>query len=108
MRASAWCACVTSFSTEAGDELDLPIGRRPYRGFAGLSNCCAPRAGEVFMTATGTFQILFYLAVLVALFKPLGAFMARVCEGNPGGLDRVFGFVAPFIYGVCRTKRAKA
>jgi potassium-transporting ATPase potassium-binding subunit len=34
------------------------------------------------MTAQGLFQVVFYIAVLVALAKPLGAFMAAVYEGQ--------------------------
>jgi K+-transporting ATPase ATPase A chain len=34
------------------------------------------------MSAAGIFQIVLYLVVLVALAKPLGAFMARVYEGE--------------------------
>ncbi len=34
------------------------------------------------MTATGVLQILLYFAVLLALTKPLGAYMARVYEGQ--------------------------
>jgi K+-transporting ATPase ATPase A chain len=41
-----------------------------------------------------------YLAVLLALVKPLGWFMARVYQGKPCGLDRVLGPVERFIYRV--------
>ena len=45
---------------------------------------------EVFsMTANGVFQLVLYVVVLLALAKPLGAYMARVYEGQPIGLDRV-------------------
>jgi len=56
------------------------------------------------MTADGVFQLAFYLVVLIALAKPLGAYMARVYEGRPFGLDRVLGPVERLIYrlsGVC-------
>ena len=39
------------------------------------------------MTANGIFQLALYLVVLLALAKPLGAYMARVYEGQPFGLD---------------------
>ena len=32
------------------------------------------------MTANGTFQLVLYLVVLIALAKPLGAYMARLPE----------------------------
>ena len=50
------------------------------------------------MTANGAVQLLFYLVVLVALAKPLGAYMARVYEGRPCGLDRVLGWLERLIY----------
>ena len=34
------------------------------------------------MTSTGLLQVALYLVVLVALAKPLGAYMARVYEGE--------------------------
>ena len=36
------------------------------------------------MTANGYLQLAFYLVVLIALAKPLGAYMARIYEGQPG------------------------
>jgi K+-transporting ATPase ATPase A chain len=50
------------------------------------------------MTTNGILQIVLYLAVLLALVKPLGAYMARVYEGKPFGLDRVLGPVERGIY----------
>ena len=50
------------------------------------------------MTANGALQIGLYLVVLLALVKPLGAYMARVYEGRPIGLDRVFGWLERLIY----------
>jgi K+-transporting ATPase ATPase A chain len=44
------------------------------------------------------------MVVLIALAKPLGAYMARVYEGRPFGLDRVLGPLERLIYrvsGVC-------
>jgi K+-transporting ATPase ATPase A chain len=43
-------------------------------------------------------QLLAYSAILVALVKPLGAYMARVYEGRPCGLDRVLGPVERLLY----------
>jgi K+-transporting ATPase ATPase A chain len=50
------------------------------------------------MTANGVFQLVLYLVVLLALAKPLGAYMARVYEGRPFGLDRILGPVERLIY----------
>ena len=50
------------------------------------------------MTANGVFQLVLYVVVLIALAKPLGAYMARVYEGRPFGLDRVLGPVERLIY----------
>ncbi len=50
------------------------------------------------MTTNGLLQIGFYLIVLIALAKPLGAYMARVYEGRPFGLDRVLGPFERLIY----------
>jgi K+-transporting ATPase ATPase A chain len=51
------------------------------------------------MTANGLLQIFLFIAVLVAVAKPLGAYMARVYEGRPlWGLDRVLGPVERLIY----------
>ncbi|MFI5401866.1 MAG: potassium-transporting ATPase subunit KdpA [Planctomycetota bacterium] len=43
-------------------------------------------------------QLLAYVAILLALAKPLGAYMARVYEGRPCGLDRVLGPVERLLY----------
>jgi K+-transporting ATPase ATPase A chain len=50
------------------------------------------------MNAIGWVQIALYLFVLVALVKPLGAYMARVYEGKPCGLDRVLGWLERLVY----------
>jgi K+-transporting ATPase ATPase A chain len=50
------------------------------------------------MTANGIFQLVFFVAVLLALVKPLGAYMARVYEGRRLLLDRVLGGVERLIY----------
>jgi potassium-transporting ATPase potassium-binding subunit len=54
------------------------------------------------MTTNGLLQIFLFIAVLVAVTKPLGSYMARVYEGKPlWGLDRVLGPVERLIYRVC-------
>ncbi len=50
------------------------------------------------MTTNGLLQIALYVLVLLALAKPLGAYMARVYEGKPFGLDRVLGPFERLIY----------
>jgi K+-transporting ATPase ATPase A chain len=54
------------------------------------------------MTLIGATQIILYLVVLVALVKPLGAYMARVYQGQPCGLDRPLGWLERGLYRVCR------
>jgi K+-transporting ATPase ATPase A chain len=49
----------------------------------------------------GWLQIVIYLVALVLLAKPLGEFMARVYEGNPGFLGRILGPVERIIYRLC-------
>ncbi|HVC11825.1 MAG TPA: potassium-transporting ATPase subunit KdpA, partial [Burkholderiales bacterium] len=50
------------------------------------------------MTANGYLQLAFYLVVLVALAKPLGAYMARVYEGQPTLLGRIGAPVERLVY----------
>ena len=50
------------------------------------------------MTGNGIFQLVFYVVVLIALAKPLGAYMARVYQNQPFGLDKVLGWLERFIY----------
>jgi potassium-transporting ATPase potassium-binding subunit len=53
------------------------------------------------VTANGYLQLAFYVLVLLALAKPLGAYMARVYEGRRLALERVFGWLERLIYRVC-------
>jgi potassium-transporting ATPase potassium-binding subunit len=50
------------------------------------------------VTANAVFQLVLYLAVLIALARPLGSYMARVYEGEPILLRRVFGPVERLAY----------
>ena len=50
------------------------------------------------MTGNEILQIAFYLVVLLALAKPIGAYMARVYEGRPFGLDRMLGWLERLVY----------
>ncbi|MDX2118047.1 MAG: potassium-transporting ATPase subunit KdpA [Planctomycetota bacterium] len=60
------------------------------------------------MTPNGTLQIVLFLAVLIALVKPLGWFMAHVLEGKPGeaplGLGHLLGWLERGIYSLCGVK----
>ena len=53
------------------------------------------------MTANGYTQLGLYVIVLIALAKPLGAYMARVYENRPFGLDRLLGPLERLIYRLC-------
>ncbi len=59
------------------------------------------------MTVYAVLQIGLYLAVLVALVKPLGWYMARVYEGKPCGLDWVLGGLERLMYRLCRIDPAE-
>ncbi len=50
------------------------------------------------MTFNGYVQIGLFFAVLLAMVKPLGWYMARVYEGEPIGLEKVFGPIERLIY----------
>jgi K+-transporting ATPase ATPase A chain len=50
------------------------------------------------MTANGILQLVLYVVVLTVLAKPLGAYMARVYENRPFGLDRFLGPLERLIY----------
>jgi potassium-transporting ATPase potassium-binding subunit len=50
------------------------------------------------MTGQGLLQIGLFLAVLIALVKPLGEYMYRVYEGRPCGLDRLLGGCERLLY----------
>ncbi|HEY5270983.1 MAG TPA: potassium-transporting ATPase subunit KdpA [Anaerolineales bacterium] len=53
------------------------------------------------MNIFGWIQLIFYLVVLIALAKPLGAFMARVYQGERTFLDPVLRPVEKLIYRLC-------
>ena len=50
------------------------------------------------MTTNGIVQLVFYVVVLLALARPLGAYMARVYEGRRLALDRVLGWLERLVY----------
>jgi K+-transporting ATPase ATPase A chain len=49
------------------------------------------------MTLNGWLQLVLYFVVLLALVKPLGAFMARVYDGQSTWLDRIVGPIEQLI-----------
>jgi K+-transporting ATPase ATPase A chain len=53
------------------------------------------------MTANGLVQIVIFLAVVVALGMPLGAYMARIYEGRPTWLGRAGAPFERLIYRIC-------
>ena len=59
------------------------------------------------MTLNGIAQIVFYFVVLLGLAKPLGWYMARVYEGRPCGLDRIFSPVERLIYRLCKYRPSR-
>jgi potassium-transporting ATPase potassium-binding subunit len=50
------------------------------------------------MTTNGIAQLALYVIVLLALARPLGAYMARVYQSQPFGLNRVLGWLERLIY----------
>jgi K+-transporting ATPase ATPase A chain len=57
------------------------------------------------MTPNAVIQLLLYFAVLLALVKPLGSYMARVYEGEKVALERVLGPIERLIYRLAGTSR---
>jgi potassium-transporting ATPase potassium-binding subunit len=53
------------------------------------------------MTANAYLQLAFYVIVLIALAKPLGAYMARIYEGEPAVLNRAGAPLERLIYRLC-------
>ncbi len=53
------------------------------------------------MNWQGYAQIILYLIVLVALVKPLGGYMARVYEGEPVFLEKLFRPLERLVYRLC-------
>jgi K+-transporting ATPase ATPase A chain len=53
------------------------------------------------MTTMGIVQLVLYMVVLIALSKPLGSYMARVYQGEPGVLGKIFGPIERLVYRAC-------
>jgi K+-transporting ATPase ATPase A chain len=63
-------------------------------------------AGEILMSTNGYLQLAFYLVVLIALAKPLGAYMAAVYEGR-SAVVRLFAPLERLIYRVCGVEESE-
>ena len=59
------------------------------------------------MSGNGYLQLAFYVVVLIALAKPLGAYMARIYEGRPSLLSRIGGPFERVIYRACGIDASK-
>ena len=59
------------------------------------------------MSANGYLQLAFYVVVLIALAKPLGAYMARIYEGQPAVLNRFGAPLERLVYRLCGVDRAQ-
>ena len=59
------------------------------------------------MSANGYFQLVLYLGVLIALSKPLGAYMARIYEGRPAVLNTIGAPLEKLIYRISGVDPAK-
>src|SRR3954469_15054657 len=59
------------------------------------------------MTATGWIQIVVFFLAVLALTKPLGAYMFRVFEGEKQPLPALFGRAERFFYRICGVDPAK-
>src|SRR5262245_26106581 len=53
------------------------------------------------MTASGIFQLTLYMVVLLLLARPVGAYVARVAQGQACGMDTVRGWLERLSYRVC-------
>ena len=53
------------------------------------------------MTANGWIQILLFVAITVAITKPLGSYMYRVFEGDRQPLPRLLGAIEWLLYRLC-------
>ncbi len=59
------------------------------------------------MNANGYAQLVFYFVVLMALVKPLGAYMALIYQGGPSWPERIGGPLERLIYRCCGVDPAK-
>jgi len=59
------------------------------------------------MSANGYLQLAFYIVALLALAKPLGAYMARVYGDEPALLKRLGAPFERLIYRLCGVDSSK-
>jgi K+-transporting ATPase ATPase A chain len=59
------------------------------------------------MSANGYLQLLAYGVILLALVKPLGAYMARIFDGQPTFLNRIAAPLEGFLYRLCDVDPAR-
>ena len=59
------------------------------------------------MRASGYLQLLAYGVILLALVKPLGAYMARIFDGQPTFLNRIAAPLEGFLYRLCGVDPAR-
>ncbi|MDB5807946.1 MAG: potassium-transporting ATPase subunit KdpA [Betaproteobacteria bacterium] len=59
------------------------------------------------MIANGYLQLAFYIVVLIALAKPVGAYMARIYSDEPAVLNRAGAPFERLIYRLCRVDASK-
>lgn len=59
------------------------------------------------MSANGYLQLAFYVVALIALAKPLGAYMARIYEGEPAVLNLVGAPFERLVYRLCGVDSSK-
>jgi len=78
--------------------LGLSVERCTCAGDFRLFDCRTVLSGEILMTTNSYLQIIFYVATLLVLAKPLGWYMARVYEGESVGLNRLLAPVERLIY----------
>src|SRR5690349_7792380 len=88
-------------------ELALYSQRRDRNRPRDLSCDGSAVSGAVLMTENGYFQLVLYLAVLLALVKPLGTYMARILEGQPAVLNTLCGPFERLLYRVCGVDASK-
>jgi K+-transporting ATPase ATPase A chain len=59
------------------------------------------------MSVNGYLQLLAYGAILLAPVKPLGAYMARIFDGQPAFLNRIGAPLEAFLYRLCGVDPAR-
>src|ERR1700686_897593 len=76
-------------------------GRRALGAAHALPRLCAAAPGAILMTAAGWIQLAVFSAVVLALTKPLGAYLYRVFESERRPLPRVLGPIERLLVRLC-------